>query len=329
MGRARRRRAVLLQLRSGGSVSCARRAHSARSLSGCRHGDHGFHHLVRLQPGHRAVPQRRRRLQGRFTADRAARRPRRGLRPHRGLRAHRRDFGGERRGRAVQPVARGMARLESAVRHGNDRPATHAQPARHERSHQGAAADLHRLRRGARLPDRLRHLCPLRASGAARPGNAGGDVRHGPRPRLAVRGGHTAVRLLARRRHLHRAGSGVEQRQHPGRAARSHRQVDDVLYGGVAGLDGGRHSAALPAVGSGPYAGADAQCGYLQGNHRAPRSRRPARQRERPHRGAGAGSGAAVRRRQHRFSRRPRGARQHGGGFVGAAPVPASFQAGS
>ena len=74
----------------------------------------------------------------------AARRTRVGRRADRGLRADHRDLDRGRRGRALQPAARRLPRVEDSLRSRRDRRAARAQPARHEGSDQGAAADLRR-----------------------------------------------------------------------------------------------------------------------------------------------------------------------------------------
>ena len=72
LGRPRRRRPVIFELRSGGGVQGARRSHRSGAVSGDGHGDHGVCHRPVLQPGYRAVPDRWRRLQGRHAPARAA-----------------------------------------------------------------------------------------------------------------------------------------------------------------------------------------------------------------------------------------------------------------
>ena len=66
-------------------------------------------------------PERRRRLQGRDAADRPARRARVGRRADRGLRADHRDLDRGGRGRALQPAARRLPRVEDSVRSRRDR----------------------------------------------------------------------------------------------------------------------------------------------------------------------------------------------------------------
>ena len=100
-----RRRLVLVLLRSGGSVSCARRAYPSRPLHGGRHRADGLCHRRRLQPGGRAFPLRGRRLQGRDQSDRSLYRVGLRRRTYRRLHADHRDLCRERRRRGFQSAA--------------------------------------------------------------------------------------------------------------------------------------------------------------------------------------------------------------------------------
>ena len=68
LGRARLGRAVVVVLRPRGGVPPARRAPAPGALPGGRDRRHGVPHLGLVQPDHRAVPERRRRLPGRHQA---------------------------------------------------------------------------------------------------------------------------------------------------------------------------------------------------------------------------------------------------------------------
>ena len=72
----------------------------------------------------------------------------------------------------VQPAAAGHAWLQDRVRNCRHHPAGRAQSARHEGGDQISAADLHRLRRRAHVPHLLRRLRARRAAAGARPRHA-------------------------------------------------------------------------------------------------------------------------------------------------------------
>ncbi len=130
-------------------------------VHGAGHRGDGVHHRARLQPGHRAVSDRRRRLSRRHQPDRPARGPRLRRRADRRLRADDRDIGRQRRRRAVQPAAGGDRPLQARHRAAAGRGAAGAQHARDEGVDSPAAADLCRLLHHPPAADRLRHPRPL------------------------------------------------------------------------------------------------------------------------------------------------------------------------
>ena len=100
-----------------GGVPRARRAPAPRALPDRRDDAHRVPDLGLLQPDHRAVPERRRRLPGRHQAARAHPRRRLGRRAGGRLRAHHRDLGGLGRAtRSSRSCRRTGTRSEAAVR---------------------------------------------------------------------------------------------------------------------------------------------------------------------------------------------------------------------
>ena len=161
MGRPGGRRSVVIGVRPRRSIPRARRAHPSRPVHGAGDRSDGVHHLARVQPGDRAVPDRRRRLPRRDQPDRSARGPRVRRRADRRLRADHRDLGRQRRRCAVQPAAARRGAVQAWHGTGAGRVAAGAEPARHEGIDPHPAADLRRILRHARVPDRLRDSRPL------------------------------------------------------------------------------------------------------------------------------------------------------------------------
>ena len=115
MGRAGRRRAVLLVLRSGGDIQGAGGQHPPEPVrrDGVRH--HDRRDLRELFANHRALPLRRRRLSCRKQAPVPDGGGRLGQRSPRRLRAHGHDFRREWRRCPVQPFPRILAALEAPL----------------------------------------------------------------------------------------------------------------------------------------------------------------------------------------------------------------------
>jgi hypothetical protein len=157
VGRLGCRRTLVVGLRPRGGLQGARGASALRPLSRDRDRGDGVHHLARVQPDHRAFPDRWRRLSGRDVADRSVRRPDRRCGADRRLRADDRDLDRERNRRDVQPAAAVVAAVQALRRTPALGPADLPQPARDERVDQDPAADLHRVRRDPLHPDRVRH----------------------------------------------------------------------------------------------------------------------------------------------------------------------------
>ena len=103
-----------------------------------------------------SVPERRRRLPRRDVADRSVRGSPAGAALIVDYVLTIRDLHRERHGRDVQPDAGRLAAAQALRGAAARARADRAQPARHERIHQDPAADLPRVRRHARDPDRLR-----------------------------------------------------------------------------------------------------------------------------------------------------------------------------
>ena len=189
VGRPRCGRPVVVGLRPRRSLQGARRTHALRSLPRDRDGRHRLHHLAGLQPDHRAVPDRGRRLSRRHVADRTVRGPHGRRRADRRLRADDRDLDRERNRRDVQPAAGRLAGRQALRRTVPRGRADHPQPARHARVDQDPAADLPRLRGHARHPHHLRHPQPRERTAEPGARHAERDQQAGQRDQLGVRGG--------------------------------------------------------------------------------------------------------------------------------------------
>ncbi len=212
MGRTRCRRSFILGLWPGRSVPGARRAYAARLVPGAGDRRDGVHHLACVQPGHRAVPDRRWGLPRRDQPDRPARRA--GIRrcADRRLRAHDRDLGGKRRRCAVEPAAGIDDAVQAERRARAGRATARHEPARDEGVHPHPAADIRGVFRHPRGPDRLRNFRPRGRPHAGGSQRSGGDEAARARHRLGRGGVAVPARLFARRGYLHRHRGGVEQR---------------------------------------------------------------------------------------------------------------------
>ena len=329
MGRPRRRRVVIGRVRSSGSISRARGEQRSRPLPRARDDSHRLHHRARLQPGHRAVPDRRRRLPRDHEPARTIRRPRRRRCAGRRLRADDCDLGCERGRPVVQPAAEsGTGSTVQAVARNSDRAGIdRSQPARDEGIDQDPAADLPRLRDHASRADRLWDRLPCgRFAERSRADDSGDRQSH----RTDRRNRHDlriAARVRAGRRNLYGHRGGVEQRELACRAARADRQADDVLHGCVTRGGRRRDPVVVPAVARAPRRGHDTECGLVRADHRELRIQgclcQLAAADDRPR----ARGRPALRRGEYRIPGRPVGALQHGRRFLGATQVPLSIHA--
>ncbi len=161
MGRLGGRRSLVIGVRPRRSIPRARRAHASRLVPGAGDRSDGVHHLARLQPGDRAVPDGGRRLPRRDQPHRPARGARVRRRADRRLRADDRYFCCQRRRCAVQLDSCGRGAVQA--RHGTRARGVAAgnESARHEGIHTYPAADFRRILRHARDTDRLRDSWPL------------------------------------------------------------------------------------------------------------------------------------------------------------------------
>ena len=279
------------------------------------------HHLARVQPGHRVVPDRRRRLSRRNQPHRPAGGPRLGRGADRRLCPHHRDIGCQRRAT----------------------PCSVCCPPRPASSSSGAelllvAVLLVMNMRG--MKESIRFLLPIFVGFFVTHVLliAYGILGHSQGLTLVVPdavsetgklvhdiGWVAALSLFLRAYSLgggtytgHRGS--LEQRADPARARGTHRQADDVLHGRIARIHRRRHHPVVPALERTAGRGSDAERGCVRLDHRKPG----------PVRGIQSGVAAAravlrggppVRRRQYRLPRRPVGPVQHGGRLVAAAPV--------
>ncbi len=305
VGRPRSGRAVVVLVRTGGGVPDPRTAHlPGRHPRGRDRGD-DLHHLDGLQPDHRSLPPRWRRIRrGHEAAGRAGRRR---LRFRAAGRLHPDDHRLDRgvRGCALQLPALCLASLEiprgDLPRHRSHHPQHPRRPGIGHRHAPGLHPLPHhppRAHRGRRHPARSpgrrdgglhRKRVPLRPID---PGNRRNALPADPR-------------LFARRRYLHRLGGGLERPADHARAPGPHGKADDDLHGDVARLHRRGPPASLSPLGYPPRGRQDLQRGsggaFRFGNALRVYVHHP---------DAGLGRGPLDRRSAGRFHRRPARARR-------------------
>ena len=224
------------------------------------------------------------------------------------------------------PARRAVPEARRRDRHGG--AAAGAEPARHARVDQGAAADLSRLLFQPCGPDRAGHRPARRSDSGACAEYDQPDRRSDQAVGPDFRRFAVPARILARRRHLYGDRGGLQQRPVAGGAARAHRQVDDVLHGGVAQLHGGRDHPSLPPVGRAARRRRDAQRRHVP-RHPGRCHRQPGPRKADALGDFGARGRSPVGRGQHRIPRRPGRARQHGERTPGCRISTATCRAGS
>ena len=217
-----------------------------------RHRAHRLHHLLRLQPDHRALPVRRRRLRRRD----AAARPGAGVVSASALLV---DYvltitvsiaAAPTRSSASCPRAlqRATSSRSSSRAIGAARA---AQPARREGVGHGPRADLRALPGDPRDPHRRRPSAATSGEVAGdrpRGAHAGASRAASARSGSAGMAGALPARLLDGRRHLHRHRGGLQRPADHARAQGADRQAHHGLHGGLARPHRRRHPARLPAL---------------------------------------------------------------------------------
>ena len=307
LGRPRCRRPLQFELRPAGGVRDAWRTHVPRPRTRRADGRHRASDIGGVQPDHRGVSHRRRRLRRRDRAARAAGRRGLGMRPARRLRPddHHVNCG---RGRChLLLSAAGVALGGTAVRSGGDRRPQRAQHPWRARVGARPHTDLHHFPGDPRDRDRRRNLCPREHGGRHHLGSHHRIPPRPERPRHRRNDPPLSARLLARRRHLHRHRGRVERPADHARAARPHRQAHHALHGRLARHHRVGTAALLPPLARRADAGEDHERGpgRTHGDRAAARWRVP-RGDTRVRRGAARG------RRASRVYRRPARAVQHG-----------------
>ena len=218
---------VLGQLRPGGSLQGAApwRARAAGAVAGADHGADRGDHLAGLCADHPALPEWRRRLQGRDAAGAslcgAALRLGAGGR----LFVDHRDLGRGGVGCDVQPDAGRLGAVQAVRAGGRSGLAAVHQPARGEGKRHDPRAHRVRLPHHPRRPDRHGPDGQERRSGRARRAGRTARRNRGERPRSVGADRHHGHRLRRGRGHLYRYRGAVRERAIPESAARADRRT--------------------------------------------------------------------------------------------------------